>query len=263
MKIKFLLYLISLLLVFGCTEKSDSLVGSDDGITESVTGNLRMGITDAWVDISSLVIHISEIAIHKDDEWIVVDSVDHTVDLLLYNNGDVCDLLNSELEPGHYNQIRLMVDTATVVYEEQTYDLKIPSSMHTGLKLVNAFDVSAGTATSLILDFDVSRSVHMTGGQHHRTFQMTPTIRVIEENLSGRIRGDVSNLDTTAVAYAIAGQDTVATSPVKNSGVFVLAFLPENDYKVVVLDDSGRIYIEDPVAVTRGQITDLGEIVLN
>lgn len=234
---------------------------SDDAVSPTdENGMLRMSITDAFVEISSLEITISEIAIHKDGEWIEIDSVDHTIDLVQYNNGNVFELFDESLEPGTYSQIRLMLDNAEIVYEGQTYPLTIPSSLNTGLKLVNSFEILAGVETSLILDFDVNRSVHITGSSQNPQFKMKPTIRVIEESESGRITGTVTNLDTTAMAYAFAGTDTVTTSPVLSGGTFVLAFLEEGEYGVKVEDANGLIYENASVAVVKNQATDLGEI---
>ncbi|MFC1564641.1 DUF4382 domain-containing protein [candidate division KSB1 bacterium] len=251
---KFLTLIIITAFAISCSDSSTS-PGSTD-----LQGTLTMSVTDSYVDIESLIIQIGEIAIHKDSEWIVMDSVDHTIDLLDYNNGDVFELFSENLESGHYNQVRLMIDTAEITYQGSVYDLTIPGSWNTGLKLVNAFDISEGTETSLILDFDVSKLVHITNQHNSLTFVMKPTIRILEETETGRIRGEITNLDTTATAYAISGSDTVAVSPVKPSGIFVLAFLPAGDYSVHVEDVNGLIYDNSSVAVVNRQTTDLGQI---
>lgn len=238
---------------------------STDSATSPETvqpGVLTISITDSYADISSLIVNISEIAIHKDSEWILIDSIDHSVDILQYNSGNVFELFSDHLESGHYNQIRLMIEQSEITYKDETYPVTIPSSWQTGLKLVNAFDISEGVETSLVLDFDVSRAVHITGPPGNLNFVMRPTIRVIEEDETGKIRGEVTNLDTTAVAYAFFAGDTVATSPVQPSGVFILAFLPEGTYSVLVEDANGLKYENESVIVENRQTTNLGEIII-
>ncbi|KPK96200.1 hypothetical protein AMJ80_01300 [bacterium SM23_31] len=253
---RFSILIIAVSILINCS--SDSTTSP-----ESVEpGVLTISITDSYADISSLLVNISEIAIHKDNEWIIIDSIDHSADLIQYNSGDVFELFSEHLESGHYNQIRLMIEESEIIYKDETYPVMIPSSWQTGLKLVNAFDVSEEVETSLVLDFDVLRAVHITGPPGNLQFVMRPTIRVIEEDETGRITGEVTNLDTTAVAYAFSEGDTVAASPVQQSGIFVLAFLPEGTYSVLVEDANGLKYENESVFVENRKTTNLGEITI-
>ena len=64
MKSKIFYLILATALIFGC---------SDDNSTapETGSGTLTMSITDSYFEISSLTIHIYEIAIHKDNEWLI------------------------------------------------------------------------------------------------------------------------------------------------------------------------------------------------
>jgi len=252
----FSILIMAISILINCSSDSTT---SPEGVEQGV---LTISITDSYADISNLTVNITEIAIHKDNEWIVVDSIDHSPDLMQYNSGDVFELFSDQFESGHYNQIRLMFEESEITYKGDTYPIMIPSSWQTGLKLVNAFDVSEGVKTSLVLDFDVLKAIHISEPPGNLQFVMRPTIRVIEEDETGRITGEVTNLDTTAVAYAFSEEDTVATSPVQQSGIFVLAFLPEGTYSVLVEDANGLKYENESVSVENRKATNLGEITI-
>ncbi len=93
------------------------------------------------------------------------------------------------LSPGHYTQIRLVVTSATLYFENasagpacapmitppagESAQLEIPSNE---VKLNRQFELTANDATTILLDFDGERSIHETGNDR---YIMTPVIGII------------------------------------------------------------------------------------
>ena len=140
------------------------------------SGTLVMYITDQpSLVIDNVVIAISDIEVHRASEgnesgWTTVVGAAN-VDLVAIR--DVQEFLGEKkLEEGTYNQIRLNVDSAKLTTKGTEYDMEIPSRT---VKLVKAFEIRAGEATNIILDFDALESVHEAEGK----YIMRPTIKVI------------------------------------------------------------------------------------
>ena len=113
----------------------------------------------------------------------------------------------------------------------------------------------------LIVDFDAARSIHQTG--KNGDYKLKPTIRIIKQTETGSIGGTVINYSNLPVAYAIAGADTITTTPVNSvDGQFTLAFLPDGTYSVAVTDTLGLAFTNPSVSVTAGVKTGLGDITL-
>jgi hypothetical protein len=138
------------------------------------------------------------------------------IDLKALSGGLSDTLLDGYTLPaGRYNWIRLMVDTAgtrdtyLVALGGSEYELDIPSSNQTGLKLNRGFDVPAGGSADFTIDFDLRKSVHeaVTG-----TYILRPTLRIVDNALDGDITGTVDGALVTAgcapAVYVFAGSGT-------------------------------------------------------
>jgi len=65
------------------------------------------------------------------------------------------------------------------------------------------------------------------------------------------------------VAYAIAGSDTVTSTLVdKDSGEFMLAFLPEGFYRIFIRDTLNRSFEKNDVQAVPGSDNGIGTISL-
>lgn len=179
------------------------------------------------------------------------------IDLLALTGGLSDTLLNRYTLPaGHYSWIRLMVDTAgihdtyIVVAGGADYELTIPSGAETGLKLNRGFDVPAGGGANFTLDFDLRKSVTVTGTGD---YLLRPTVRMVDNAMVGAIAGTVDpNLITsgcTPAVYTFTGAgvtpddiDGIAPDPVTTANVtldsgsgqyvYKAAFLEAGDYTI-------------------------------
>jgi Domain of unknown function (DUF4382) len=153
---------------------------------------LRMMIKDSpFQDAKALLITFSQVSVHRSDtpdgEWIKIAG-ERTCDLKHLES--VQDLLGTEsLGSGHYTQIRLLVSKAVVYFADESSgpactptapatttphaDLTIPSGE---VKLNRPFDITEGATTTITVDFDGEKSVHLlpSGG-----YMMSPVISVV------------------------------------------------------------------------------------
>jgi hypothetical protein len=202
------LSLLAILLIgfYGCG------VGGDN------TGRLSLSLTDkpthdykeVWVTIQDIYVHAEN---DPEDSWTKILDVNRTVNLLTLADGVRLELGMVDLAPGHYTQMRLMIGTVNSVdpvqfanYVVDTGDhiqeLKIPSGVQSGVKLVQGFDINENSTTELIFDFDVSASVVATGNSGK--YILRPTIHQIDYSQTRTI---IKGFVKTAEGAAIPGAE--------------------------------------------------------
>jgi hypothetical protein len=227
----------------------------DDNPTDSgdtAPGTLRMSLMDGptpiegvealHLTVSAVRVNASSDAENGDDgTWydILPDTLtveERTFDLLLYANGESVVLGEELLPAGHYEQIRLVIEESNVTVDGTVYDLKIPSGSTSGLKLIHGFDIHPGGMTSLMLDFDVGRSLFATP-PGSTNFKFKPVIRVVAEELAGRITGTVLpvDIDAMVMAVSVALGDTATAMVEPGTGEYVIGALLAGSYDVTAM----------------------------
>ncbi len=246
--------LLALALVWGCKDQT----------TDPGRATMRIYLTDAVGLYDEVNITFTEVSAHIDSQWIILSNQTQTVNLLDWNNGNVLLLGQADVPAGTYTQIRLKIANAEVVLNGSRFDMTVPSGSTSGLKLNANFAVVAGSTYDIVLDFDAERSVVVTGPQLNPVgFKLKPVIRAMARALTGSISGTVTNPANLPTAYAIAGTDTVTSSPVDGAtGSFSLAFLPAGAYTVSVADTAKLSATRTNVPVTVGQDNPLGSLTL-
>ena len=243
-----------------------ALLSCKENATDPETGKaiLRIYLTDAVAQYDAVNITFSEVSAHVDSAWLVLSNQTQTVNLLEWNNGKTLLLGEAEVQAGKYTQLRLKMQDASIVWNGQTFPMNVPSGAQSGLKLLTKFDVAVGSTYEIVLDFDAERSVVVTGPRNKPNgFLLKPVIRAVAVALTGSISGDVLDPTNLPTAYAIANNDTVTSSPVDTTtGFFRLAFLPPQNYTVVVSDTTGKSFTRANVPVAAGKEYEMGEVVL-
>lgn len=250
--------LIPIILWTGCSKKSTS---------PEENGVLRLYLTDSVGPIEQVNLTISRVSVHTSaggdsTGWRVVNDSLATYDLIQLANGATALLGETELEPGHYTQIRLLVtDSCQVVIDGESYPLHIPSGLESGVKLNHQFEIEAGKLYELLLDFDTQRSIVLTDDG----YLLKPVIRVVPLVISGTISGTVLPLEAFPYILATSDGDTIQTTLTNpTDGSFSLIGLPEGDYDIHIEPTAGQ-YADTTLAevkVSAGEDTDLGITVL-
>ena len=203
-------------------------------------GTLSVGLTDASTDqYKAVYVTVSEIQVNRAAEgeeteagWISLSTPNTTYNLFALINGVRESLGIVELQSGHYTQMRLILgdtpDSSINILSEAhpfanyvidlndtVHDLKVPSGMQTGIKIVHGFDVNENSTTELVLDFDAGASVVIAGNSGQ--YLLKPTIHVLELTEGSIISGstiqasDDSLLPGTVVSAQIFDSTASAT----------------------------------------------------
>ena len=230
--------LIALLVGFGLTACSNG-----DG-----TGTMRVSLTDAPADYAEVNIEIHQVLVKANDDddetenmdeeelenegWKVVFNDTITVNLLDYQNGATLDLGEVELETGRYNQVRLVLgdENNVVLNSGSTFQLNTPSAQTSGYKLLVQADIEEDQVYDLVIDFDASRSIVVTG---NGSYILKPVLKTANLTSSGSISGTILPLDAKPYVYAIAGTDTSGTQADEN-GNFRIIGLDDGTYKIEI-----------------------------
>jgi hypothetical protein len=196
------------------------------GGSSTDTGTVAMSITDAKPllpeNVSNLLVTFSEVWVHKPGEgWIQLNLVEspYTIDLLQFNDGNTTELVPpSKLSAGKYTQVRIVVESATMrseikdsegnVTATEDRTLEIPSG---NLKTDKNFtiDVGAESAMDIVIHFDLSMSVVVSGPPSNPTYSLKPVMHLFEgplqaATIEGSIDADSFGASNKATVVVIA-----------------------------------------------------------
>lgn len=240
----------------------------------SGSGSLQLTLVDAPVPIagveaidvtfSSILIHKTSSAELDDARWIVLldeqlSAAERTFNLLEYVNGAAAVLGTASLESGHYSQIRIIIESATITIDGVESDLTINSGTVSGIKLTHAFSIDANVITEIILDFDAGESVTEVP-EGSGEYRLQPTIRSVTKVISGTISGNVTPLgiDALVIAYDAGTTDVITSTYVDTlTGDYVLPALLEGSYDLEAVAEGYITGTEAGVSVIA--LTDTGD----
>jgi len=172
----------------------------------SPTGDLAVQLTDAPGPYDHVYVTITEVSAHisdggggdkaapgapgpgstsgtegpgQDGGWVSINVPAVTIDLLTLQNGVKLPLGDAQVPAGNYDNLRLVVSSASVVVGGVTSSLTIPSGSERGIQVKYAFAVGSGDHAVLVLDFQADASIHQTGTG---SYTMVPVLDVASES---------------------------------------------------------------------------------
>jgi hypothetical protein len=171
---------------------------SDSPSSPSLSGgNFNVRLRDApFADAKAVLVTFSSVRAHRSDsDWTVVPFINaattRTCDLKKLETSE--DVLGSAALPaGHYTQVRLVVQSATLFFDNTSTGsacassiappagasavLEIPSGE---VKLNREFDITSSSTMTMLLDFDGNQSIHLTG---NGKYMMSPVVTILSVN---------------------------------------------------------------------------------
>lgn len=224
-------------LISGCGGGGDT--ATTDGTS---TGKVALSLTDAPTDDKNVKgVYVTFDAIRyqyadSDNGWQDVDlNESRTINLLDLQDGNTTLLNKVELPAGKIDHVRFVINTNEcyvdlVVGGMQPLD--VPSGDQTGYKAIGGFTIPAGGIVNVTADFDVRKSVTVTGNVDKNvnvTYKLNPTIKIIDNIEVGEINGTVTlNLDENVssvivYAYEDGSWDANETNATNNFGKAILS----------------------------------------
>lgn len=143
---------------------------------QDIPANLFVYMKAAPVEFDEVSVEVTgvDISTTGDEEtWLPVMTDPLTVDLLSLEN-DAVTLGSATLQPGSYAQLRLFIDNPKVLSGTEDMPVFMPLVVREGIELDVEFDIEAGLAYSIVLDFDALASIRVDGNGAH----LNPVIRV-------------------------------------------------------------------------------------
>ncbi|HET8861056.1 DUF4382 domain-containing protein [Marivirga sp.] len=258
---------------------------------ESGNGRASFYLTDGPLEgenVAEVVISISKVEVFGPEGWTTVKEFEspEAINLLELQGGETFFLDERELVSGLYDQIRLGLASSISSAEgefphyikfndDSVEEITVPSGTQSGYKVVGDFTIPDGGVTSIIIDFDVRKSVVKAGASGR--YILKPTLRLLEDANVGSIEGAVTgNLDRNLVIYAyesgaynegemepnadeVVFANAITNSNIDVEGNFNLSFLPSGNYDLIVasFDADGNflevVTQENEVALDPGQ----------
>ena len=131
------------------------LAGCSSSPTGQGYGELKLNLIDSPADYQQVNIVVSHVDAHINgadslNGWVTVNSTRTTYNLLQLINGANAILGDVKLPAGKYTQLRLVFDTgSTIMVGGVTFPLQVSSSLQSGLKLNNNFDITSARGSLL------------------------------------------------------------------------------------------------------------------
>lgn len=144
---------------------------------------MMVKLTDAPGIYQEVNIDIRQVEIHYNNEgnsfggWVTLRTNFGIYDLIQLQNNVTAILADDKSMPsGHVTQMRLILgDRNTVVTGGVEYNLEVPSSSESGLKINMNVDLIPNSGKEIVLDFDAEKSIVVNGDS---SFFLKPVIQI-------------------------------------------------------------------------------------
>ena len=215
------------LLIFIAIASSFLMITACRGGGSTGHGKVTMYITDVKPllperagNVTNLWITFSDVLVHKSGGgWISLplagDSL-YIIDLLQFIDGKTTEIVPPFLlEYGKYTQIRLVIESATIRFDnDPTTDSPVVISPE-HLKTDNNFffDVDGPKEVDIIIDFDLSQSLFVTDPFGTPSYKLNPVLHIVRATEAATIKGEI------AKGSFVVGQNAEVTVFIPNSGI--------------------------------------------
>jgi hypothetical protein len=193
--------MIALGLFAGCSDNGAGSNGSTGRV--SVEAFDAPPIMDYNVESVLLTVETITALNTETDEWDTLGTPHETLDFLELVNGATSIVADTSLPVGQYSQIRMVVsEENTIIVDGVEKSLRVPSGTESGVKVHVDFDIDENGETKLFIDFDVAKSITVTGGPSPQ-FSLRPSYKAFTQASSGVISGTVANDAGAGIEHAM------------------------------------------------------------
>jgi hypothetical protein len=224
------------------------------------SGEVSMSITDAKPllpdGVTNLWVTFTEVLVHKSGGgWISLpltgDLPSNTIDLLQFYDGKTTELVPPVLlEYGKYTQIRLVIESATIRFDNDSpgappTPVEIPSE-HLKTDKNFIFDPQDPAAADIVIDFDLSKSLVVTDdGSGTLSYKLKPVLHIVEAleaaTITGTITDEFFGSSNAATITVFSNGEVYTKLTVEKSGVDVgfsiFWLVPDKSYRVEIDGD--------------------------
>jgi hypothetical protein len=208
------------------------LTSCNKDTTNDKQAKLTVRMTDAPANYDAVMVEVTGVEVTGNGgSAVMLNTTSKVYNLLELSNGVNALIATGDLNAGTVSQIRLILGTNnTVKVAGVVHPLSTPSAMQSGLKLQVNKTFEAGVEYSILLDFDASQSIVLTGTNE---YQLKPVIRAIDAAISGSIKGSITPLTGNVLITATSNGVTYTTVTSAN-GNFLIAGLPIGTYDITI-----------------------------
>ena len=185
--------------------------------TKDEKGQIMVKMTDAPSDDANIEGTFVTIADVKIDGKSVEGFAKQTIEISAYQNGETKLILNEDVSAKSYSAISLVLDYESdasgvspgcyiLTSDTEKHDLSVSGETQTEITVSNPFEVEANSETSLVVDFDIRKTVvreNDTSTESEYRFvtqaEMESAVRVFSEDNTGKISGNVNMMFTRSV----------------------------------------------------------------
>lgn len=228
---------------------------------QSSNSTVSVKMTDAPGPYTAVYIDLQGVEITgTNNNTVLLNTNNKIYNLLNFTNGKDTLIGTGSLSEGSVEQIRLILGpNNTVVINNISYPLSVPSADQTGLKLQVHQSLVGGVAYSFLLDFDANQSIVDNGDGNYK---LKPVIRTIDKALTGSIMGKISPVGILATVTATSALATYSSN-VSVTGDFLVEGLPAGLYTITVTPAlPNAAVIETNMDVEVGASTNVGTITI-
>jgi hypothetical protein len=221
-------------------------------------------LVDAPAGYDAVNVEILYMEANMGNDWVEFPVENSGVyNLQEFTNGNTMLLIgDTSIAPGVMTELRLILGTNnSVVVDGISYELKTPSGQTSGYKIkMDPQPLEPGGLYRLVIDFDVSVSVHQTG---NGKYMLKPVVRGYLETAIGGIAGTIVPPASAYYVEALNTTDTTGTLIDQVTGEFLVGTAVPGTYDVTFYANSG---FSDTtiggIVVIAGYITQMGIVTI-
>jgi hypothetical protein len=172
--------------------------------------------------------------------------------LLQFYNGNTTELVPpTELNSGKYTQVRIAVSSATIRFDNdgttEDVTVEVPSeNLKTDKNFI--FDVEKDSAVDIVIHFDLSMSIGVSGTASDPIYKLKPVLHLFEDPLqAATIKGSIDNSSfgtsekaTIVVTEVSSGKEytrvEIPKSTTEDPTEFIIFWLVPNESYTVEID---------------------------